>query len=244
MQTRFVIVNADDFGLTSGINRGIIEAHERGIVTSASMMVRYPAAAEAAAYARERTQFSVGLHFEASEWRFEEGEWKLAYQIVEVSDESAVRAEFDRQLAKFEQLMGRRPTHLDSHQHVHLSEPTRTVLSEASERLGVPLRGCDLAIKYHGNFYGQTAEGGSYPAGISAGPFSDLPMRFDPGWAEIGCHPGYAVDLDSVYSSEREEEVRVLCSPEVRRAFHRNEVQLCSFQDYLTARKQSAPRLP
>ena len=50
---RFLIVNADDFGLSEGVNRGIIEAHERGIVTSASLMVLKPAAASAAAYGRE-----------------------------------------------------------------------------------------------------------------------------------------------------------------------------------------------
>ena len=43
-----LIVNADDFGLCAGVNQGIIEAHERGIVTSASLMVRYPAAEAAA----------------------------------------------------------------------------------------------------------------------------------------------------------------------------------------------------
>src|SRR4051794_16830036 len=47
---RYVIVNADDFGQSRGINRGIILAHEQGIVTSASLMVRWAAAAEAAAY--------------------------------------------------------------------------------------------------------------------------------------------------------------------------------------------------
>ena len=47
---RCVIINADDFGLSAGINRGIIEAHERGIVTSASLMVRWPAAEYARAH--------------------------------------------------------------------------------------------------------------------------------------------------------------------------------------------------
>lgn len=52
-QSRFLIVNADDFGQSPGVNRGIIEAHEHGIVTSASLMVRWPAATEAAAYGRQ-----------------------------------------------------------------------------------------------------------------------------------------------------------------------------------------------
>ena len=45
---RHLIVNADDFGYSRGVNRGIIEAHERGIVTSASLMVKQPASEEAA----------------------------------------------------------------------------------------------------------------------------------------------------------------------------------------------------
>ena len=50
--TRRLIVNADDFGQSAGINEGIIRCHERGIVTSASLMVRWPHAAAAAEYAR------------------------------------------------------------------------------------------------------------------------------------------------------------------------------------------------
>jgi predicted glycoside hydrolase/deacetylase ChbG (UPF0249 family) len=58
--TRAAIVNADDFGQSAGINRGIVEAHQRGIVTSASLMVRWHAASEAAAaYARAHPRLSV-----------------------------------------------------------------------------------------------------------------------------------------------------------------------------------------
>jgi len=53
---KYLIVNADDFGQSTGINRGIIEAHERGVVTSASLMVRWPAAIDAAQYAREHAK--------------------------------------------------------------------------------------------------------------------------------------------------------------------------------------------
>ena len=69
MSTRYLIVNADDFGQSRGINRGITEAHEQGIVTSASLMVRWPAAPEAAAYARSHGSLSLGLHFDFGEWR-------------------------------------------------------------------------------------------------------------------------------------------------------------------------------
>jgi predicted glycoside hydrolase/deacetylase ChbG (UPF0249 family) len=85
--SRGVIVNADDFGQSAGINRGVIEAHEHGIVTSASLMVRDVAASEAATYARARPGFSIGLHVDLSEWSRQQGEWICLYERVDNGDE-------------------------------------------------------------------------------------------------------------------------------------------------------------
>ena len=71
--SRVLVVNADDYGRTEGVNRGIIEAHERGIVTSASLMVRWPAAREAAAYVRGGWRLGLGLHVDLGEWVFRGG---------------------------------------------------------------------------------------------------------------------------------------------------------------------------
>ena len=61
MSERYLIVNADDFGQSEGINRGIITAHEKGIVTSASLMVRWDAARQAAKYAGSNRALGIGL---------------------------------------------------------------------------------------------------------------------------------------------------------------------------------------
>src|SRR5919199_1733575 len=116
---RALIVNADDFGLSPGINAGVAAAHERGIVTSASLMVRWPAAGEAAAYARAHPALSLGLHVDLGEWAYRDGAWVQLYQVVPEDDRAAVAEELSRQLAAFRALVGRHPTHLDSHQHVH-----------------------------------------------------------------------------------------------------------------------------
>jgi len=228
-QNRFVIVNADDFGLTTGINRGIIETHEHGIVTSASLMVRYAAAAEAADYARANPKLSLGLHVDLAEWRYENGEWTAAYQVVDTENAAAVAEECRRQLAQFTELRGGSPTHLDSHQHVHLAEPVRSVLVGLAEELNVPLRSCSELVKYCGSFYGQTGEGEPYPTGISLDTITEAIENLSSEWTEIGCHPGFADVLDSVYALEREEEVRVLCNSAIREALDRNEVRLRSF---------------
>src|SRR3954465_4438787 len=94
-ETRRLIVNADDFGLSHGVNAGIIQAHEHGIVTSASLMVRASAAAaqEAANYAKRRPQLSVGLHVDIGEWAVVAGEWRPLYEVVSADDPVAVDAE-------------------------------------------------------------------------------------------------------------------------------------------------------
>jgi hopanoid biosynthesis associated protein HpnK len=59
---RFVIINGDDFGFSSGVNQGIITAHEQGVLTSTSLMVTAPAFDEAVALAHDHPKLGVGLH--------------------------------------------------------------------------------------------------------------------------------------------------------------------------------------
>ena len=61
-----LIVNADDLGRTEGINEGIFDAHRRGIVTSATMMVNYPAARRVAVLSRDSPALGIGLHVSLS----------------------------------------------------------------------------------------------------------------------------------------------------------------------------------
>lgn len=227
-----MIVNADDFGLSPGVNRGIIEAHERGIVTSASLMVRWSAAAEAAAYGRSRREnLSLGLHFDLFEWAFRDGEWVPLYEVAPADDAGAVAEELASQLDLFRRLVGRDPTHLDSHQHAHRTDPVRSALIEAAERLAVPLRHFSQTVRYDGNFYGQTGIGEPYPQAISLNSLIELLKGLPPGVTEIGCHPAFDDQLDSMYAVERAEEVKVLCDPLVRATLAAEGIELITFSD-------------
>src|SRR5688572_12904896 len=115
MTPRYLIVNAEDFGRTAGVNRGVIQAHRDGIVTSASLMVRWPAAVEAAEYARTHSTLSVGLHVDLWEWSYRDNTWLKTYEVVSPDDRDAVVREVSAQLATFRALLGRNPTHIDSH---------------------------------------------------------------------------------------------------------------------------------
>lgn len=238
---RLLIVNGDDFGRTPGINRGVRRAHEHGILTSASLMVRWPAAADAVAYARTQPALSLGLHFDLGEWAYRGGEWQSVYTVVPTDDAAAVTAEVAGQLATFRRLAGRDPTHVDSHQHVHLQEPTRSVVLEAVRPLGIPVRECQPAVRYCGDFYGQTGRGEPWPEGITVATLMHLVAGMPAGVTELSCHPGEDADFDSSYRDERATEVSVLCDARVRAALAEYSVRLTSFHGITGQADQQLP---
>jgi chitin disaccharide deacetylase len=227
---RVLIVNADDFGRSPGVNQGVIRCHEEGIVTSAGLMVRWPAAEEAAAYARG-AKLSVGLHLDLGEWVYRGGGWHARYAVTDNADVALVREEITRQLKRFEWLMGRPPTHLDSHQHVHRSQPVQDALLALGGRLGVAVRSLTPGITYSGEFFGHDGKRASVPEAITAEALIEIIERLSPGITELACHPADPMDHESTYFREREREVAALCDPRVREAIDRCGVVLRSFAD-------------
>jgi predicted glycoside hydrolase/deacetylase ChbG (UPF0249 family) len=207
---RYVIVNADDFGQSPGVNQGIIQAYEQGIVTSTSLMVRWPAAVEAAAYSRRHPDLSVGLHVDGGEYAFRHGAWMPVYEVVPMHDRGAVMAEVRRQLATFRRLVG-------------------SLLVDLAQELAIPLRHYTAAVHYCGDFYGQTAEGTALPGVISIEGLTTILTQLPHGYTEVGCHPGLACDLDTMYRYERAEEIKVLCDPQIPAALAALGIELRSF---------------
>lgn len=228
---RLLIVNADDFGLSSGVNRGISSSHEQGIVTSASLMVRMPAAREAADYARAHPKMCVGLHVDLGEWTYRDGEWVELYRHAPLDDAAAVEAEVARQLVAFRKLVGRDPTHLDSHQHVHRRDPAHRILAALGASLRVPVRHFTPGITYCGGFYGQDDQGRSYRELITADALIALLEKLPPGVTELACHPGEGDLQGSMYVCERRDETTALCDARVRAALQRLGIELVTFYD-------------
>jgi chitin disaccharide deacetylase len=226
---KYLIVNADDFGQSPGVNRGIVEAHEQGIVTSASLMTRWPAAGTAARYAIDHPQLSVGLHLDLGEWAYSDGSWVPLYSVVPPDDAEAVSGEITGQLVSFRRLVGRNPTHIDSHQHVHLREPARSAVLDVARAAGIPVRDLDSPARYCGRFYGQTAEGAPLADLISVAGLLKILEGLPEGVTEIGCHPADAIDLDTMYCGERLAELRVLCDRRIRATIDALGIELCSF---------------
>ena len=226
----YLIVNADDFGLSRGVNRGIAAAHEEGIVTSASLMVKQAGAEEAAAYTRRQPALDVGLHVELQEVRRSRlRPWSRSRRGGPAQLDE-VRVEVEEQLTRYRELMGKDPSHLDSHHHRHRYEPARSVLLEMTRRLGIPLRESDEKIRFCGDFYGQQ-KGRPWPEGIQPSALVELLESLPPGVTELCTHPGYADDVDTHYKRERAVEVETLCEPSVRAAIDRLGIRLITFRE-------------
>jgi predicted glycoside hydrolase/deacetylase ChbG (UPF0249 family) len=212
---RWLIVTADDFGITSGINRGIIQAHREGILTSTSLMVDRSACEEAGALARACRTLSVGIHLE-----------------LDPNDAGSVPAELDRQFERFLDVVGIAPTHADSHHDVHYDSRVLPHVLAWAERIGLPVRGHSRA-RHFSKFYGQwAAETHLEQIGVES-LLRMLDAEVREGVTELNCHPGYVEPgFPSSYAVEREEELRTLCDARVKQAIVEKEIFLIGFRDF------------
>lgn len=158
---RRLIINADDFGLTTGVNRAIVEAHERGVVSSATLMANGQAFDEAAKLAGSRPRLGVGCHVVLVDGiplvrhaasrtlldrrrsisgvpRFREGIGKFAaLALLGRLAPDEIEAEATAQIRKL-QSAGIAVTHLDSHKHTHMFPHVFRPLLRAAKACGVP----------------------------------------------------------------------------------------------------------
>lgn len=211
--TKLLIVNADDFGASPGTNRGIIESHLRGIVTSTSLLVNAVASAEATEMAELAPELSIGLHAD-----------------LDGVDPGQVAAALERQLDQFETLMGGPPTHLDTHHDTHRNPRAFPAVVEFARRHGLRLRG-HARIRVCTKFYGQWG-GEAHLEQISVAGLERVLADVEDLVAELTCHPGYRdAALRTSYDAEREVEVRTLVDPAARDAVARLGFRLISFHE-------------
>jgi chitin disaccharide deacetylase len=225
---KYLIVNGDDFGASRGINRGILEAHCRGILTSASLMVDTPFSAEAARLRRDYPQLSVGLHVHLP--------GRGREMPPDLEDPEACDAELRRQFSRFAELLGWPPTYLDSHHDVHRVAWLLPSFLRVAREHGLPLRGY-APVRCFSQFYGQW-DGVSHPEQVSVPSLVRmLRTQIPEGCTELTCHPGYAdPDFRTSYSGEREAELQTLCDPRVRDVLSEQQIQLIGFRDLSSLR--------
>lgn len=249
---RLLIVNADDFGLSKGVNYGIIEAMRHGVVTSTTAMMNAPAVEHAAELSAHMPRPGVGLHFVLSfgcpltDMPSLAREGKLGKWVWEVAEQGALNSqEVERELAsqyqRFLEVFGHAPTHIDSHHHVHLIPQVYSIVAKFANEKGLPVRiDRDVAAQ---NTIMLTDERSSdsfasnfYAENVTEAFFLDIldnAVARNERSIEIMCHPGF-VDKplqESKYCYPRLEELEVLTAPSLKAAVIARGFRLGNFSD-------------
>jgi hypothetical protein len=216
---KLLVVNADDLGYDPEIDRGILEAHARGIVTSATAMVETPFAASALAAAPR--SLGLGLHA----------------VLDPAGDRASAEAALRRQLDRFAALRGEAPTHLDSHRHAHAAPAVLEALAAVAAAAGLPVRAIDdgmrAALRARGvlaadRFLGDAAR---RPAWSREALLAAL-ASVGEGVTELMAHPGYRpAHARTSFGAEREVELRALCDPDARGAIRAAGIRLCTYAE-------------
>ena len=234
-----IIINADDFGLTFGQNRGIIEAYQQGVVTSTTLMMNAQATDDAIALSKENPGLGLGLHFVMD-----------VYQPI--SDPSLVKSLVDNQgyykkfdlsksldidanevelelLAQLKKALdqGLNIDHLDSHHHIHLHPEVFEAFLKVARRYDLPIR---FDFESHQPFYLDLLANYKvayvyglfdfYKDDLVTEYFKDLEKKAQGQEVlEIMCHPAYVDEIlkqVSSYNEPRAQELKTLIDPQTR----------------------------
>ncbi|WP_019420257.1 carbohydrate deacetylase [Paenibacillus sp. OSY-SE] len=217
----FLIINADDFGLSRSVNEGIAAAHHAGTVTSTSLMVNMPGFYDAVSLAKAIPSLGVGLHFNLT-YGSPISEPAQVHSLIRHdrtfngTHTDWIEQDVERELYAQYRLMisnGLAPTHVDSHCHIHFDSPVvYRVLKRFAQLLRLPLRvhpdRPDIELPYAADHLIMH----TYDRDTSVQHLISLLDQLPCGVSELLCHPGY-IDADvrrySQWIEPREAELRV-----------------------------------
>ncbi|SDZ68518.1 PTS system, cellobiose-specific IIA component/hypothetical protein [Evansella caseinilytica] len=235
----YLIVNADDFGLSRGVNYGIIEAHKNGIVTSTTLMVNMPDSVHAVNLTKECPSLGVGVHLNLTIGKpihsnvpsliNDEGYFHNKRDFFQKANMEDVERELKAQVEQFYSF-GLEPTHLDTHHNIHGRQPISSILENISEEHHLPtrqLRNNDKSKQipeFCSDFHQNDA---SYETLLS------IFQRARKSPIEMMCHPGFVdeqlLDLSS-YNLLRIRELSILIDRKTIAAVYEYEIQLTSYK--------------
>lgn len=252
--TRRLIVNADDLGLTPGVNRGILEAHRSGILTSTTTMINMPdAEAGIRLLQQEAPAVGIGLHFNLTTGRpvlppqqvpslvLPDGTFYYSsenpLERASLMHPDHIAAEMHAQFDRFVQVAGRKPDHLDSHHHAayHIPAAFRVML-ELADAHDLPVR---RAVDWNANgaLNGPAPrttdcfEARFYEDGATVENLLSILENLPQGVTELMCHPAYNDAIAQGYAAQREKELNVLTDPAVRACIEQQQIELITFAE-------------
>jgi chitin disaccharide deacetylase len=240
---KYLIVNADDFGLSPGVTRGIIEAHQAGVVSSTSLMANMPGVLDAVQRAKHLPNLGVGLHFNltyggplsdpARVPSLVDAEGKF-HKNHEVWTEEDVTTELHAQWKRVIH-SGIIPTHLDSHHHIQRHPVVYLPMVRLARQAKLPMRKTyPKSFKAKHPTTTDRFISDVYFEGDGTERFIRHLESLRPGVTEMNCHPGYVDDTlkeISSWTDVRETELRALTRSEIIVALKVFDIRLIDYGD-------------
>lgn len=239
-----VIINADDFGMSFGNTIGILYAHDKGIVTSTSCMINMPYAEFALKEAKKYPNLGVGIHLNITvgqaltkgkkSFTDDEGNFinkKLYPDGNPHADKDELYEEWKAQIEKFIKVAHKKPTHIDSHHHVHLLPWHIEVVKKLANEYDLPIRQT-LQIDYRYEYIPFTEAWYGFK-NITIEKMQDIILKSQ-GNIEIMCHPAL-IDQElydtTSYSLERMKELSLLCQNSLKEWIDWQNIELINYSD-------------
>lgn len=246
MSNKYLIINADDFGFSHGINLAVVKGFKAGTITSTTLMVNMPFAEEAGELTKEH-DLSVGIHlnltagtnfFTENTGLFgKEGKVnRLRKATGALTEDDMVRiiAEYEKQLEEFNTLVGKMPTHVDHHHNLQRIPGYNEVYAEFLKKHSFPAR--ILASKFDDfvniphpdrlvkNFF--------IDEDLTLENFTNILGSITPGVTEIITHPSVKTGetLDSYTDIPRSKQLEILLDPVILEKVAENNIELVSFK--------------
>ncbi len=248
-----VIFNADDFGLTPGVNKGIVKAHQQGVVYSTTMMVGMEAEEHAVALAKQNPNLKIGVHLRFTAGAPLTGHPSLTNgqtQFVS-NDELWKKQDFEDEAVYLEAVaqveaflkLGLPLSHLDSHHHAHTHPQLLPVIRKVAQQYKVPLRGSGLCHTENPGRYYFTDE--FYDQGVCLDGIMKHLLSLKPQYdvVEVMCHPAEADQpllLKSSYTLQREMELQILISPILKQEFTQHGITVTDYSALISSSKVSS----
>ena len=231
-----LIVNSDDFGLTPGVNLGVIDALKRGVLTSTTAMMNMPAIEMAAELSRQNPELGVGLHLVLTAGRplvaghktlvDAQGNFHKNAVLIKKTDIDIeeVYREYTAQMEKFIQVFGRKPTHIDGHHHNQALPHTKEASLRLAKAYGIRYVRDLTDIPFIVDFYGDKVDITQFKAVLDRHQATPV--------VELMVHVAF-IDVElmqiSTYTIPRVKELETLISDEAKAYIRDHNIELTHF---------------
>lgn len=216
MSNKLLIVNADDFGMSPGISRGILHCLKNGIVSSTSVMVDNPYLYDTKELIKKNSQVDWGVHVTIGKSRI---------SIKNIASET------ERQLRVFYNVFKIKPSHIDFHKGFKFNKKIYFALRMFAKKVDISFRYDNqhfIETRYHG-----VHENKPSIDSISTDHLIECLKDVRSGVTELICHPGWTSNrLTDPYRIQRNKEVEVLTSQRIKSEIRRRKIKLVTYKQY------------